>query len=635
MKWGTPRERNHSSTRLTTSGSTGSTTHQCGGRDSSPCVVGSTPAARSPTWSPTTGRSSRCRARPPTRPGPSPPASPASPGRPELLAHGTTVATNALLQRRGAVVALVTNRGFADVIEIARQDRPSLYDQWADRPEPLVPRHLRLEVGGRLDATGTEIEPVGGLRPTSPTASRRSPSASSTPTSTRPTNGRWPTGCGPGASTSPARPTSPPSSGSTSAPSPPSSTPTCGPGAATTSASSTRLADEVLVMTSAGGLVPAAEAAELPVALLLSGPAGGVVAGAAAAAAAGFADAVTFDMGGTSTDVCLVQGGVPEPAPGRVAAGFPVRLPALDIHTIGAGGGSIASVDPGGRPGRRTGERGRRPRARLLRTGRAAADRHRRRPRPRPHPGRRRLRRPRPARRRRRPGRPRRGRRDRRRAWWRWSTRPWSGRCGRSPSSGASTRRAWPWWPSAGPAPSTPAPWPTPWAWPRWSSRPGRACCRRSACCARPANATWCARGRRPPTTPAWPRPPPPWPTRPRRPSAAARTPSVTTAFDCRYAGQSHELTVPSVDDFPAEHRRRNGYARPGRAGRGGGRPGPGPPPAAPRRDRPPPADHRPPPDRRPERSSSSPTARCGSPTAGRPTSPPTAAGCSAGETTC
>src|SRR5918996_5869937 len=68
---------------------------------------------------------------------------------PELLAHGTTVATNTLLQRRGATVALVTNAGFADVIEIARQDRPSLYDQWADRPVPLVPRDLRLEVTGR------------------------------------------------------------------------------------------------------------------------------------------------------------------------------------------------------------------------------------------------------------------------------------------------------------------------------------------------------------------------------------------------------------------------------------------------------------------------------------------------------
>src|SRR5215210_2931936 len=81
--------------------------------------------------------------------------------RPELLAHGTTVATNALLERRGAVVALVTNAGFADVIEIARQDRPSLYDIWADRPEPLVPRRLRLEVEGRLDDAGAEIAPVG------------------------------------------------------------------------------------------------------------------------------------------------------------------------------------------------------------------------------------------------------------------------------------------------------------------------------------------------------------------------------------------------------------------------------------------------------------------------------------------
>ncbi len=70
---------------------------------------------------------------------------------PERLAHGTTVATNALLERRGAEVALVTTTGLADVIEIARQDRPSLYDQWADRPEPLVPRHRRHEVGGRLD----------------------------------------------------------------------------------------------------------------------------------------------------------------------------------------------------------------------------------------------------------------------------------------------------------------------------------------------------------------------------------------------------------------------------------------------------------------------------------------------------
>src|SRR5688500_4700593 len=84
---------------------------------------------------------------------------------PDVLAHGTTVATNALLERKGARVALVTTRGLADVIEIARQDRPSLYDSDAVRPEPLVARELRLEVGGRLGADGTELEPVGALPP--------------------------------------------------------------------------------------------------------------------------------------------------------------------------------------------------------------------------------------------------------------------------------------------------------------------------------------------------------------------------------------------------------------------------------------------------------------------------------------
>jgi len=105
---------------------------------------------------------------------------------------------------------------------------------------------------------------------------------------------------------------------------------------------------EVSVMTSAGGLVPVGRGAEVPVSLLLSGPAGGVAAGAAAAVASGHPDAVTFDMGGTSSDVCLVRGGVPEPAGERIVGGFAIRQPSLDVHTIGAGGGSIASVDAGG-----------------------------------------------------------------------------------------------------------------------------------------------------------------------------------------------------------------------------------------------------------------------------------------------
>ncbi len=268
-------------------------------------------------------------------------------GRPALLAHGTTVATNALLERRGAVVALVTNEGFADVIEIARQDRPSLYDQWADRPEPLVPRRLRLEVGGRLDATGTEIEPVADP-PSVPDGAEAVAvcllHADLNPAHERAVADRLRARGLDVTISSDVSPEFREYERTVTTVINAYLRPRCRDYLRQLD----RLADEVLVMTSAGGLIPAAEAAELPVALLLSGPAGGVVAGAAAAAAAGFADAVTFDMGGTSTDVCLIQGGAPEPAPGRVAAGFPVRLPALDIHTIGAGGGSIASVDPGG-----------------------------------------------------------------------------------------------------------------------------------------------------------------------------------------------------------------------------------------------------------------------------------------------
>ncbi|MEA2827637.1 MAG: N-methylhydantoinase [Actinomycetota bacterium] len=269
------------------------------------------------------------------------------PKRPRLLAHGTTVATNALLERRGAVVALVTNRGFADVIEIARQDRPSLYDQWADRPEPLVPRPLRLEVDGRLDATGAEIEPVS-VDPDVPDGVEAVAvcllHADLDPVHERAVADRLRERGFDVTCSSDVSPEFREYERTVTTVLNAYLRPRCRDYLRQLD----RLADEVLVMTSAGGLVPAAEAAELPVTLLLSGPAGGVVAGAAAAAVAGFAGAVTFDMGGTSTDVCLVQGGMPEPAPGRVAAGFPVRVPALDIHTIGAGGGSIASVDPGG-----------------------------------------------------------------------------------------------------------------------------------------------------------------------------------------------------------------------------------------------------------------------------------------------
>ena len=256
--------------------------------------------------------------------------------RPGVLAHGTTVATNALLERRGAVVALVTDRGFADLVEIGRQRRPSLYDQRARRPPPLVSRDRRLELGpggeapdvppdveavavvllhadldprpeervaGVLRAAGSDVTCSHEVSPQFREYERLSTTVANA--YLRPTCGRYLAGID-------------------------------------------ETADRVLVLTSAGGLVPVGEGARTPARLLLSGPAGGVLAAAAAAVAAGYGDAVTFDMGGTSTDVCLVLDGRPAPAGDRSVAGLPIRLPSLDVHTIGAGGGSIARIDPGG-----------------------------------------------------------------------------------------------------------------------------------------------------------------------------------------------------------------------------------------------------------------------------------------------
>jgi N-methylhydantoinase A/oxoprolinase/acetone carboxylase beta subunit len=267
-------------------------------------------------------------------------------GGADVLSHGTTVATNALLERRGGRVALLTTEGHVDVIEIARQVRPSLYDPWSDRPEPLVPRDLRFEVSGRLDAAGHEITPVGPVRlpPDVDSVAVCLLHADLNPAHER----RLGAGARrDGLDATLSSEVSPEFREYERT--------------VTTTANSylrrpcrsyllglARLAGEVFVMTSAGGLIPLVDAAERPVALLLSGPAGGVLAASAASLAAGYPDAVTFDMGGTSTDVCLIRAGRPEPASQRTVAGLPIRMPSLDVHTIGAGGGSIARIDRGG-----------------------------------------------------------------------------------------------------------------------------------------------------------------------------------------------------------------------------------------------------------------------------------------------
>ncbi|MEX2659825.1 MAG: hydantoinase/oxoprolinase family protein [Acidimicrobiales bacterium] len=270
-------------------------------------------------------------------------------GGASTLAHGTTVATNALLERRGALVALVTTRGFADVIEIGRQDRPSLYDQSVDRPAPLVPRDRRLEVGGRLSADGTELEALDPADVPDVPAGTEAVAVCLLHADLDPSHEQLAAEVlrGRGLDVTASHEVSPEfreyertSTTVVNA--------YLRPRCRTYLRSLGDTADEVLVLTSAGGLVPAADAAEVPASLLLSGPAGGVRAGAAVAVAVGWPDAITFDMGGTSTDVCLVRDGEPEPAAQRTAGGLPVRLPSLGIHTIGAGGGSLAWIDSGG-----------------------------------------------------------------------------------------------------------------------------------------------------------------------------------------------------------------------------------------------------------------------------------------------
>jgi N-methylhydantoinase A/oxoprolinase/acetone carboxylase beta subunit len=269
--------------------------------------------------------------------------------RPAFLAHGTTVATNALLERRGAAVALVTTEGLADVIEIGRQDRPSLYDQLASRPEPLVPRRWRYEVPGRLAANGTELVPVDLDRLPAVDPAVEAVAVCLLHADIEPAHERavaealrargHDVTCSHEVSPEMREVERTVTTVINAA---------LRPRCRAYLQEIADLAEDVLVMTSAGGLLPATDVAELPAALLLSGPAGGVRAGAAAAAANGFVDAITFDMGGTSTDVCLVVDGAPAPAAEREVAGFTVRFPALDVHTIGAGGGSIARIDAGG-----------------------------------------------------------------------------------------------------------------------------------------------------------------------------------------------------------------------------------------------------------------------------------------------
>ncbi len=278
-----------------------------------------------------------------------------------VLIHGSTVATNALLEGRTARIAFVTNRGFEDLLEIGRQARPDLYNLEAGRPAPLAPRDLRFGIAGRLGPDGRELEaPAGGEA--AALASRlkelgveavalcllhawasaaheeraaRELSSSGLPVSVSsrlvPEHREYERAstCAVNAAVSPvvARYLERLRSGIEA-----------GPGTAPSL---------VRVMGSNGGAMSLAAASREAVRTVLSGPAGGARAALWAGAAAGCAELISFDMGGTSTDVCLVPGVLRTTGEASVA-GYPVRIPAVDIHTVGAGGGSIAWRDAGG-----------------------------------------------------------------------------------------------------------------------------------------------------------------------------------------------------------------------------------------------------------------------------------------------
>jgi N-methylhydantoinase A len=271
----------------------------------------------------------------------------------ERFAHGTTVATNALLERKGARTAFLTNEGFEHLLHLRRQTRAHLYRLCAEQPEPLVPIERCFGVRGRIGPDG-ELEPLaldtlgtieaeavaicllhadrhpGHERAVAAEVRRRLPDAHVVAShEVAPEFREYER-----ASTTAADAYLGPVAGRYLA--------------ALTGACRAAGLPEPLVMRSSGGVATPREAAAHPATILVSGPAAGAVGAAKVAMLAGFEDAIGLDMGGTSTDVSLIVGGGAERTSERPVGGLPIRLPSVDIHTVGAGGGSLVWRDRGG-----------------------------------------------------------------------------------------------------------------------------------------------------------------------------------------------------------------------------------------------------------------------------------------------
>lgn len=278
------------------------------------------------------------------------------------LAHGTTVATNALIQRRGGKVALVTTKGFRDLLEIGRQIRPHMYSLQEDHPEPLVPRHWRFEVAERMTAQGTAETPLDEKDLTKVAEAIKAAKVDAVAVGflfsfLNPEHERKAAEALakalPGIHVSRSSEVQPEFREYER-----SSTtvlnaylqPVLARYLADLGEQVAKLSDKIQIgiNQSSGGLMSIGRSHRFPVRTALSGPAAGAVGAIHVARLSNRPNVVTLDMGGTSADVALIRDYATDTAHDRQVGGFPVRLPMIDINTIGAGGGSIAWFAPDG-----------------------------------------------------------------------------------------------------------------------------------------------------------------------------------------------------------------------------------------------------------------------------------------------
>ncbi len=278
------------------------------------------------------------------------------------LSHGTTVATNALIQRRGGKVALVVTEGFRDLIEIGRQIRPKVFDLQADYPAPLVPRELRFEAAERITADGSTVR---ALEPQALDALVKQIGAAK------------PDACAVCLLFSFLNPAHETMIRDALAAAYPDMYLSISSGVQPEFREYERLSTTVLnaylqpimdrylgefadglakaapkaslgINQSSGGLMSVARARHVPIRTALSGPAAGAVGAIHMARLSGLPDVISLDMGGTSADVALIRGYAAGTTFNKWIEGYPARIASLDINAVGAGGGSIAWFDRDG-----------------------------------------------------------------------------------------------------------------------------------------------------------------------------------------------------------------------------------------------------------------------------------------------